>query len=163
MIDDPYAILGVPRDASEAEIKAAYIAKAKQFHPDVIGDQQSGERMREINLAYELLGDPQLRARYDAEVGIDLRGSRFDDLEDLVRVWVDEPGRAELKSAKLRALDRESERMKREGWKVERKHDHLVCTRTDRTGLLGKRRKRRVTVNIGADGRPFQVEQKRPG
>lgn len=162
MIDDPYAILGVDPSASQAEIKAAYIAKAKELHPDVVGADRAGERMREVNLAYELLGNEELRTRYDAEVGIHARSSRYDDLEDLVRVWVDEPDLSDLPPAKVRALNREYVRMENEGWKVERKHDHLVCTKTQRNGLFGKSYKRRVTVNIGSDGRPFQVEQKRP-
>ncbi|MFT4049184.1 MAG: DnaJ domain-containing protein [Solirubrobacterales bacterium] len=162
MTEDPYVILGVARAASQDEIRAAYRAKAKRLHPDVIGEAASGEQMRELNLAYELLKDPALRARYDAEVGIDIHGSSFDNLEDLVRVWVDEPTFSDLPQVKLRALNREYVRMEQEGWNVERHHDHLVCTKTERGGLFGKSRKRRVTVNIDRDGQPFHVEQKRP-
>ncbi len=163
MIDDPYAILAVSRDASQEEIRAAYIAGAKRFHPDVVGAEESGERMRELNLAYELLRDPELRARFDAEIGVDIRSSSIDDLEDLVRVWATEPKFSDLPDQKLRALNREYVRMEQEGWSVERKFDHLVCTKTERRGIFTRPVKRRVTVNIDANGRAFQVEQKRPG
>lgn len=159
---DPYEIIGVLRAASQEEIRAAYRAKAKQLHPDVIGEAASGEQMRELNLAYELLKDPELRSRYDAEVGLEIRASAFDDLEDLGRVWVDEPKFSDLAQTKLRALNREYVRMEQEGWTVERKHDHLVCVKTERNGFFGKPRKRRVTVSIDREGRPFHVEQKRP-
>lgn len=161
MADDPYETLGVVRGADQAEIKAAYIAAAKRFHPDVVGDAESGERMRAINLAYEILSSVELRERYDEEFGAGSRSSG-DELEDLVRVWVDEAEVTDLRQEKLRTLGREQERLEREGWKVERRHDHLVGTKTERNGLFAKGRKRCVTVNIDRDGRPFQVEQKRP-
>ena len=162
MPDDPYETLGVARDADQAEIKAAYIAAAKLFHPDVVGTGQAGERMRAINLAYEILSSAELRERYDEEFGPG-NGSSGDDLQDLVRVWVDEAEFTDLRQQKLRTLGRERQRMEQEGWKVEHRHDHLVCTKTERNGLFAKGRKRCVTVNIDRDGRPFVVEQKRPG
>lgn len=60
---DPYAVLGVARDASEAEIRRAYLARARQVHPDVSGDDpQAAERMRRVNQAWELLSDPGFRS-----------------------------------------------------------------------------------------------------
>lgn len=56
-------MLGVDRDASEAEIRRAYLARARQFHPDVSRDDpQAAERMRRVNQAWELLSDPAFRA-----------------------------------------------------------------------------------------------------
>ncbi len=63
---DYYAILGVPRNATEKEIKAAYRKLARQYHPDVNpGDKQAEERFKEINEAYQVLSDPEKRAAYD--------------------------------------------------------------------------------------------------
>ncbi len=64
--DDPYGILGVGPQASESEIKAAWRDRAKASHPDVNpGDASAASRMLELNQAYEILGNPRLRAAYD--------------------------------------------------------------------------------------------------
>ena len=63
---DYYKILGVSRDASADEIKGVFRKLAMQFHPDRNpGDKQAEERFKEINEAYQVLSDPQKRARYD--------------------------------------------------------------------------------------------------
>jgi DnaJ-class molecular chaperone len=66
MADDPYQILGVKRDATEAEIRAAYRKLAKRHHPDLNpGKPEAAERFKQINAANDLLSDPEKRARYD--------------------------------------------------------------------------------------------------
>jgi curved DNA-binding protein len=63
---DYYKILGVPRNASQDDIKKAFRKLARQYHPDVAKDKKGGEeRFKEINEAYEVLGDPQNRSKYD--------------------------------------------------------------------------------------------------
>src|SRR3990172_3002918 len=63
---DYYKLLGVPRDAEEKEIKKAYRKLAVKYHPDKNpGDNQAEERFKEINEAYEVLGDSAKRAKYD--------------------------------------------------------------------------------------------------
>jgi molecular chaperone DnaJ len=61
---DYYAVLGVSRDATDAEIKRAFRELARQHHPDV-NPADGGERFREINEAYAALSDKDARARYD--------------------------------------------------------------------------------------------------
>lgn len=63
---DPYVVLGVSRDASADEIRRAYKKLARKYHPDVnAGDRAAEERFKEVSAAYDVLGDPQKRKRYD--------------------------------------------------------------------------------------------------
>jgi curved DNA-binding protein len=63
---DYYKILGVDRKANEDEIKRAYRKLALQYHPDRnAGDKQAEEKFKEINEAYQVLSDPEKRARYE--------------------------------------------------------------------------------------------------
>src|SRR5262245_48729696 len=63
---DLYKILGVPETADEAAIKKAYRKLAKEYHPDVTGnDKKKTERFKEINEAYAVLGDKEKRAEYE--------------------------------------------------------------------------------------------------
>ncbi|MDR3230874.1 MAG: DnaJ domain-containing protein [Synergistaceae bacterium] len=62
---DYYEILGVPRTASQDDIRRAYRKLAKKYHPDVSKEKNADVRYREINEAYEVLKDSDKRARYD--------------------------------------------------------------------------------------------------
>ena len=66
MDKDPYAILGVKREATQDEIRAAYRQLAKKLHPDLNpGDKGAEEKFKEVAAAYDLLGDADKRARFD--------------------------------------------------------------------------------------------------
>jgi curved DNA-binding protein CbpA len=73
---DLYKVLGVPRDASDEDIRKAYRKLAKENHPDLNpGNPEAERRFKEISAAYDILGDPEKRKRYDAgeidESGVD--------------------------------------------------------------------------------------------
>ena len=69
---DYYATLGVAKTATEKEIKQAYRKLARKHHPDVNpGDKSAETKFKEINEAYEVLGDPEKRKKYD-ELGVEL-------------------------------------------------------------------------------------------
>lgn len=65
MADDPYAALGVSRTATDAEIKKAYRKIARTDHPDLTDDPAAHERFKAASAAYDLLRDPEQRARFD--------------------------------------------------------------------------------------------------
>src|SRR5271169_1897870 len=63
---DPYAVLGVERDASEENVKKAFRKLARELHPDVNShDPQAEEKFKEAAEAYEVLSDADRRATYD--------------------------------------------------------------------------------------------------
>lgn len=72
MAGDYYQILGVSRDVDKDELKRAYRRLARQYHPDVNKEAGAEEKFKEINRAYEVLSEPETRARYDrfGEAGV---------------------------------------------------------------------------------------------
>lgn len=94
---DYYEVLGVDRNASDAELKKAYRKLAKKYHPDLnSGDKEAEQNFKEVNEAYEILSDPQKRANYDqfGHAGTDPNGfggfgggssfgGGFDDIFDM--------------------------------------------------------------------------------
>ena len=66
MNKNPYEVLGVARDASDADIKKAYHKLVMKYHPDKNpGDKTAEEKFKEVNNAFDILKDPQKRAAYD--------------------------------------------------------------------------------------------------
>jgi len=63
---DPYSVLGVPRTATEDDVKTAFRSLAKRFHPDTTeGAADKGRRFKDLSIAYEILSDPAKRRSYD--------------------------------------------------------------------------------------------------
>lgn len=87
---DYYEVLGVKRDASPEDIKKAYRKLARKYHPDLNpGDKVAEQKFKEINEAYEVLGDPKKRSEYDQfgrspfEGGPGFEGFRTYDFSDI--------------------------------------------------------------------------------
>ena len=67
--EDYYKTLQVQPDAHPNVIRAAYIQLSKLYHPDVTKDKNSEEKMKQLNIAYEILKDPVSRKKYDFNYG----------------------------------------------------------------------------------------------
>jgi len=90
---DLYEVLGVSRDATEDDIRKAYRRLAREIHPDVNQDPQAEEHFKEIAGAYEILSDPEKRARYDAfGTGGGPAGQPFTDISDIFEMFFGQGG-----------------------------------------------------------------------
>ena len=69
---DYYKVMGVARDATDAQIKQAYRKLARKYHPDVSKEKDAEARFKEVGEAYEVLKSPEKRAAYD-QLGKDYR------------------------------------------------------------------------------------------
>src|SRR3954465_9600155 len=91
---DYYEVLGIERTASGGEIASAYRKLAVKYHPDKNpGDQEAIERFKEAAEAFEVLNDPEKRARYDRFGHAGLNGQygahHFSDVEDIFSAFGD--------------------------------------------------------------------------
>ena len=82
MARNPYDVLGVKKDASNNEIQKAFRRLAKSSHPDLYpGDKKAEDRFKDLNAAYDIIGDPEKRKRFDqGEIdasGAEIRQSPF--------------------------------------------------------------------------------------
>jgi curved DNA-binding protein CbpA len=76
-MENYYSLLGLSPDASSRDIKRAFREQAKRMHPDIAGNA-TGEKMRKLLTAYEILSDPERRYEYDRAYGRFLKKYHFD-------------------------------------------------------------------------------------
>jgi DnaJ-class molecular chaperone len=89
---DPYTTLGVKKDATQDDIQKAYRRLAKRLHPDLNpGNKTAEDKFKEVTAAYDLLGDPDKRARFDSGE-IDAQGSERPRQQQYYRDFADQGG-----------------------------------------------------------------------
>ena len=85
---DAYAVLGVPRTATQAELKAAHRALVRRHHPDLVPPEEreaATRRVQQINVAYGFVHEPQARAAYDRAMGT--AGDAMERLAAAAGLW----------------------------------------------------------------------------
>jgi molecular chaperone DnaJ len=112
---DYFDVLGVSRDAGQDDIRKAYRRLARQHHPDVNpSDPEAADRFKELSQAYEVLSDPQKRARYEqfGQAGVDGNvatdfgfGGGFGSFEDVFQVFFGAGGGASAERSADRGAD----------------------------------------------------------
>ena len=100
---DLYDVLGVAREASADDIRKAYRVLAREHHPDVNADPEAEERFKEVAGAYEILSDPQKRARYDTYGSSGPAGQPFADIQDIFEVFFGGGGGRRRSGARTRS------------------------------------------------------------
>ena len=153
MIDDPYSVLGLTPDASDEEVKRAYRALAKKYHPDMNpGDQHAAEMMNRINAAYDQIKNPQPR------VNTQQRSYQEDPFAGWYRQGYQDawPGADPMESARRYIFVQEYERALRELNRVCRPGGRIIIptymNQTDRGTTNG------VSGAIGRAGADFKRE-----
>lgn len=174
---DLYEILGVSRDASEAEIKKAFRHKARELHPDVNDSETAEEEFKELNEAYDVLSDAKKRAQYDRFGTIPGAGSPggsgyvdfedifggFGGMGDIFSTFFGGAGRAQSASVKEgrdmgMGIDLTLEQVA-SGTKREVVYDRLApCPDCDGTGL-GEDGKEVRCEECGGSGRVVTVQR----
>jgi DnaJ-class molecular chaperone len=97
--EDPYKVLGVARDAAQDDIRKAYRKLAKEAHPDLNpGDKKAEDRFKAISAAYDIVGDPDKRSRYDRGE-IDASGTERAPQQDYYRQYADGAGGGRYQSS----------------------------------------------------------------
>ncbi|MCI0492315.1 MAG: DnaJ domain-containing protein, partial [Planctomycetes bacterium] len=87
---DYYEVLGISRSASNGAIAGAYRKLAVKYHPDKNpGDQEAIERFKEAAEAFEVLNDPDKRARYDRYGHAGVQGHQYNDVSDIFEAFGD--------------------------------------------------------------------------
>jgi curved DNA-binding protein CbpA len=125
---NPYEILGIDSDASEADIKKAYRSKSSEAHPDQGGDP---ERMQLVNLANDLLSNAERRARYDQTgetverppLDLEAQGALMQLFNELIEKT---PEHAELVSAARQATQQHLQQLDIEASALGKQHKSLT-------------------------------------
>lgn len=100
MAKDFYQVLGVPRDAADKDIRAAYRKLARKYHPDVNpNDRAAEERFKEVTSAYEVLSDADKRRKYDKYGDQWMHADQIEEMErQRGRAWAGDGGNFHFES-----------------------------------------------------------------